>query len=162
WMGTYLAAMLPSALRHGLGADVLFVQQVLYPAAALALVSLASRRPLVVCNQGSGEVGGVRLMQRLPLGAASLKLLGQGATGISPSAGRTAEMKGAGFSRVAYIPHGVPIPPARTEASRAAARARLELYGPCALFLGHFNRQKTVDLLVRAFREVQAAGATLL
>lgn len=150
-MGTYLARMSAVALRLGRDADVLQVQQALYPAAAMAAVSLVLRKPLVVSNRGSGRFGAVQVMRQLPLGRASLRLIAARATCVGLSDEMMEEMRSAGVRRLVEIPNGVSLPPPADGAERAAARRELGLSGPVAIFVGRLDGEKNLDLLVDGF-----------
>jgi glycosyltransferase involved in cell wall biosynthesis len=160
-MATYLAAMTAAVFRHRGEADVVQVQQALYPAAALALASPALRRPLVVSNRGSGRDGAVQLMRRLPLGDASLRLIGARATCIALTSEMVSEMSEAGMNRIVVIPNGVEVPPLPTPAQRAEARRGFGLSGPVVVFVGRLEAQKNVALLLAAWARA-APAATLL
>ncbi len=160
-MGSYLAAMSAAVLRLGRKADVLQVQQALYPAAAMAAVSLVLRKPLVVSNRGSGQFGAVRVMQQLPLGGAALRLIAARATCVGLSDEMMEEMRSAGMSRRVEIPNGVLLPPLPEAAEREAARRGLGLLGPVALFVGRLDREKNLDLLIDGFAQ-GGGGATLV
>src|SRR5205823_3880473 len=103
-MATYLLGMVVAALRIAPNVDVIQVQQALYPAAVMAILAACMRKPLVIRNSGSGEFGGISLMQRMPLGGACLKLMSRMAIGVSLSSEMAAEMRQAGFVRLRQIP----------------------------------------------------------
>jgi glycosyltransferase involved in cell wall biosynthesis len=128
----------------------------------MALIAPLLHRPLVIRNAGSGEFGGVQLMRRMPLGPLGLKLMARAATGVSLNAEMTREMRDAGFRRVVEIPNGVEVPPETTPEGRAAARQRLGIDGPMALYIGRLEREKGVGLLLQAWRQLDIEGAKLL
>jgi len=161
-MATFLAGMLVASARLLGHVDVVQVQQLLYPAAAMALVQPVFRRPLVVRNSGSGQFGGVRLMQRLPLGAFGLRVTARRATGVSLNAEMTREMRSVGFRRIVEIANGVELPPAITPATRSSARRQLGLRGHVVLYVGRLEDEKGVDVLIQAWHDAAIAGATLL
>jgi glycosyltransferase involved in cell wall biosynthesis len=161
-MGTYLAGMLFATLRANAWADVIQVQQILYPAAAVALLEPLLRRPLVVRNAGSGQFGGVQLMHRMPFGKRALNLIARQATAISLNSEMTAEMRAAGFRRLVEIPNGVAVPAPTTDSLKRAARQSLGLDGPTVLYVGRFDDEKGVDVLIRAWQRLQTPHATLV
>jgi glycosyltransferase involved in cell wall biosynthesis len=155
-MATYLAGQSAAFLKLLPEVDVVHAQQLFYPAAGLAIASLATRpfarRPFVVQNAGSGAFGGVRLMEGLPLGRASLRTIARAASAaISLSDEMTDEMREVGFENIVSIPNGVEIPPPVSDAERAEAKRALGVEGPVALYFGHFNPEKGVDLAIDAF-----------
>lgn len=160
-MATYLAAMSMAAARARDHVDVIHVQQALYPAAAMALVARALRKPLVVRNSGSSEHGAVQLMSRLPLGRTSLALIGRLATTVSLSPEMTAEMQAAGFRVIHEIPNGVTLP---ERIDRQAARRALGLADatPVVLYAGRLAREKGTSLLSAAWLQVSVPGAQLI
>jgi glycosyltransferase involved in cell wall biosynthesis len=161
-MATYVAGMLSVTVRARSWADVIQVQQALYPAAAMALLAPLLRRPLVVRNAGSGEFGGVQLMRRMPLGTFGLSLMARAATGVSLNAEMTCEMREAGFRHLVEIPNGIELGPEMTPADRATARAALGIEGPTVLYVGRLEAEKGVDLLIRAWQRVDVPGANLV
>jgi glycosyltransferase involved in cell wall biosynthesis len=161
-MATYVAGMLLATRQSGAWADVIHVQQVLYPAAAMALLASAYRKPLVVTNAGSGDFGGVQLMRRLPLGRLSLGLIARAAYGVSLNAEMTHEMQDAGFRRLRQIPNGVELPPETTPEMRMMARQNLGIDGLMVLYVGRLEQEKGVDLLIRAWQQVEVPGVKLI
>lgn len=160
-MATYLAGMAAAVVRARPGAQVLQVQQALYPAAAAALLTLPLRLPLVVGNQGSGPEGAVQVMRPLPLGRASLRLIGRRATCIAVNDEMVEEMRAEGFRRLVRIPNGVVLP-SLDEAGRLEARRALGLEGQVVLFLGRLEPVKGLGPLLRAWAQAPRPGATLL
>src|SRR5262245_6235657 len=77
-MATYIAGMTAATLRARRFADVIQVQQALYPAAAMVPVAAFLRKPLIVRNAGSGHAGAMQLMSGLPLGSTGLAMLSRG------------------------------------------------------------------------------------
>jgi glycosyltransferase involved in cell wall biosynthesis len=161
-MVTYLAGMLAETIRWSHWADIIHVQQVLYPAAAVAMLAPFLRRPLVVGNTGSGIFGGVQLMRRVPFGRFSLRLIANNATGVSLNAEMTAEMREAGFRRLVVIPSGVEFPARVTSQGHHDARVHLGVDGPIVLYVGRLDAEKGVDLLIDAWHLLQSPDATLL
>lgn len=161
-MATYIVGMLRTTLRIGRHADVVHVQQALYPAAAMVLASMRLRIPLVVTNHGSGATGAVQLMQSLPFGRAALGLIRAHATCVAVSRPAARELEQAGFNRVRYIPNGVRIPPAISAEERVSARTALGVDGQVILFVGRLESEKNVELLIRACQRMQSADARLL
>jgi glycosyltransferase involved in cell wall biosynthesis len=141
---------------------VLQVQQALYPAAAMAVVSLLLRKPLVVSNRGSGRFGAVNLMLRLPLGALSLRLIAARATGVGLSEEMLDEMRGAGMKRLVEISNGVVLPALPTALEREAARRELGVSGKVVVFIGRLDPEKDLDLLIAGFARAGRADATLV
>jgi len=161
-MATYLVGMLAATLRWAAWAEVIQVQQILYPAGFVSLISPVLRRPLVVRNAGSGEFGGVQLMRRMPAGNVVLRVIAHAATGVSLNAEMTAEMRTAGFRHVVEIPNGVDVPPPSTDAMRGAARDALGVTGRVVLYAGRLDREKGVDVLIEAWPRVGIDDATLV
>jgi glycosyltransferase involved in cell wall biosynthesis len=161
-MATYLIGMLVATIRMRSWAEVIQVQQALYPAAATALLAPLLRRPLVVRNSGSGEFGSVQLMRRMPLGAACLGVVARVATGVSLNNEMTREMRQAGFRRLIQIPNGVQPAAEVTPRVREEARRSLGIEGQLVLYVGRLEAEKGVDLLVRAWQLVEDPGATLV
>lgn len=161
-MATYLAGLSTRVLEHRARVDVLQVQQALYPAAAMSVLSLPLRLPLVVRNSGSGHHGAVNVMSSLPLGSFGLRLIARRAQMVSLSDEMTEEMRNAGFERVVHIPNGVEIPPPVSGTERAIARERLSLKGAVAVYMGRLATEKGLDLLLRAWSELDAPVTLLL
>lgn len=161
-MATFLVGVTAALVALGRTADVIQVQQVLHPAAAVSLVGRSLLRPVIARNSGSGRFGGVQLMRRLPLGRLSLGIVARLATGVALNGEMADEMREAGFRKVVRIPNGVEIPPETTPASRQDARERLGLRGPMVLFLGRLDEEKGADALLRAWASVATSSATLL
>lgn len=161
-MATYLSGLLGATARHRRYVDLLHVQQILYPAAAMVVAARALRRPLIVTNHGSGPSGGVQTMRHQPGGQLCLRLLSRAAIGVSLSQEMTREMRSAGFERIVQIPNGVPIPAEPTDEQRARARQALGVSGKVALYIGRLNPEKGVDVLARAWATLNEPDATLL
>lgn len=149
------AAAVAYAARHRAAFDLVHVQQILPPAAAIASALLLIRRPIVVTNHGSGQFGGVKLMQRLPLGPAALKLLGRRTTCVALTEEMQGEMRDAGMGEARLIPNGIALPPLPTEQERASSRIRLGISGRVILFVARLEPGKDVELLTRAFTKVR-------
>jgi glycosyltransferase involved in cell wall biosynthesis len=162
-MATYLAGMSRAALAMGRSANVIQVQQALYPAAAMALVATTLRRPLVVRNSGSGRFGAVSVMSALPLGKASLRLIGAKATVVSLGKEMTQELREIPMKRIREIPNGVEIPPPISLEERAAARARFGAKedAPVAVYVGRLDEEKGVELLFDAWAKAAPKAARL-
>jgi glycosyltransferase involved in cell wall biosynthesis len=160
-MATYVAAMSLAAVRARNEIDVIHVQQALYPAAAMAVLARALRKPLVVRNSGSSQHGAVQLMGRLPLGATGLRAIGRFATTVSLSPEMTSEMHTAGFRAVHEIPNGVVLPDAM---DRSAARRMLGVSDAARLvvYVGRLAQEKGTSLLAAAWPHVTVSGALLL
>lgn len=161
-MGTFLLGLVATVVPLGRVSDVIQVQQILYPAAVVAVAGGVLRRPVVARNTGSGRFGGVTLMRSLPFGTLALSLVARSCTAVSLNAEMTAEMRAAGFRRIVAIPNGVDIPPEVTPGSRREARERLRVDGPVAVYIGRLDVEKAPHVVVHAWRAVRAAGATLL
>jgi glycosyltransferase involved in cell wall biosynthesis len=161
-MATFLGALLVAAIRHRQDVDVVQVQQVLYPAAAIAAISPLLGKPIVVRNSGSGRFGGVQLMRRMPLGTLALWLIGARATCISLNDEMTYEMRAAGLTRTVQIPNGVDVPALKSAAERNAIRARIGFKGHVILWVGRFDPEKGVDVLIRAWQRAALEQATLV
>jgi glycosyltransferase involved in cell wall biosynthesis len=160
-MGTYLAGLSHELWRARGWADLVQVQQALYPAAAASLATRLLGLPLVVSNRGSGTAGAVKMMSGLPLGALSLRAIGARAFCIGNSAESVAEMRALGFERTERIANGVDLPEL-DEAQRAQARRELGVEGLCALFVGRLEPEKDLPPLVQAFAAQPHAKATLV
>lgn len=160
-MATYLAGLTAQVGRHSRWADVIQVQQALYPAAAVAALAKLARRPLVVRNSGSGRFGAVNVMTGLPAGRLALWLIGQGATVVSLGEEMAGELRGAGIRRIKEIHNGVEIPEAVGPQERAEAKARFGLDGPVALYAGRFDEEKGVELLLDVWQTGRLANAQL-
>jgi glycosyltransferase involved in cell wall biosynthesis len=119
-------------------AQLLHVQQALPPAATLAVVARALRKPLVVTNHGSGASGAMAVMARLPLGGLGLRALRLAAC-VALTQEMAAEMRAQGIEPKAIIPNGVELP----------ARVVEERDG-VAVFAGRLDREKDLPLLQRA------------
>jgi glycosyltransferase involved in cell wall biosynthesis len=161
-MAMYLSAMGAAALRLGRDADVIQVQQALYPAAAMVPIARLLGKPLVVRNAGSGRFGAMQLMGRLPLGPTALGVAARGSTGVALNDEMRDEMGKAGFRRIALIPNGVELPPATTPAARASAQARLAVTSPVILCVGRLEAEKGIGLLVDAWRRVRRPATLLI
>lgn len=161
-MLTYIAGMLGATARLQAHADVIHVQQALFPAAAMSLASPIFRRPLVVTNHGSGPFGEVQVMRRELLGALGLQLIRRAATCVALSSEMRAEMRHAGFTRVVEIPNGVELTPLMSPLERSAARQPLGQAAQIVLYVGRLEAEKGVDLLIRAWQNVAVDGALLL
>lgn len=163
-MGTYLRNMAAAALATRRWADVIQVQQALYPAALMTGVAALLRRPLVVRNSGSGCFGAVSVMSRLPGGRASLRLIGRHATLVSLSEEMTDELRRVPARRIREIPNGVEIPEAISDAERERARARLGLEPgeAVALYFGRLDAEKGLELLFEAWARHAPRAARLL
>jgi glycosyltransferase involved in cell wall biosynthesis len=155
-MTTYVGAMGLAALRVRDEIDVIHVQQALYPAAAMAVLARALRKPLVVRNSGSSEHGAVQLMSRLPFGSIGLRAIGRLATTVSLSPEMTSEMQAAGFREIHEIPNGVVMPDA---VDRAASRRELGIPDAArvVVYVGRLAKEKGTSLLAAAWRHVTDA-----
>jgi glycosyltransferase involved in cell wall biosynthesis len=163
-MGTYLCNMAAAVLATRRWADVIQVQQALYPAAVMTGVAALLRRPLVVRNSGSGRFGAVSVMSTLPGGKASLRHIGRNATVVSLSEEMTAELERVPMRRIREIPNGVEIPEPISEAERRWARAHLRL-GPSdavALYFGRLDEEKGLALMFEAWSRHAPRGARLI
>ena len=109
-MAGYLAATALELARASGWAQLVHVQQALYPAAAAALACLPLRLPLVVTNHGSGVAGAAALMGSLPLGSASLRLIAARATVACVNDQAVEELRGLGFPRLQRILNAVEVP----------------------------------------------------
>lgn len=160
-MATYLGAMILAALRARDEVDIIHVQQALYPAAAMAVVARAMRKPLVVRNSGSSDHGAVQLMSRLPFGAVGLRAIGRLATTVSLSPEMTSEMQAAGFRVIHEIPNGVVVP---ASIDRSAARRALGIpeSAQVVLYAGRLAQEKGTSLLAAAWPHVTAPDAHLI
>lgn len=161
-MTTFLWGLAVAVSRLGRDADVIQVQQILYPAAVVALLGRALSRPVVARNTGSGRFGGVQLMRTLPLGTVALGVVARLTTAIALNDEMAAEMRGAGFRWVVQIANGVEVPAPVTPAARREARRDIGVEAPVVLFLGRFDREKSPETLLAAWPRVRAARATLL
>jgi glycosyltransferase involved in cell wall biosynthesis len=163
-MGTYLCNMVAAALATRRWADVIQVQQALYPAAAMTGVAAVLRRPLIVRNSGSGRFGAVSVMSTLPWGQASLRQIGRRATVVSLSEEMTAELRRVPMRRIREIPNGVEIPEAISDEERRRARSRLGLHwgDAVALYFGRLDREKGLELMFEAWTLHAPRGARLL
>jgi glycosyltransferase involved in cell wall biosynthesis len=163
-MGTYLCNMAAAVLATRRWADVIQVQQALYPAAAMTGVAAVLGRPLVVRNSGSGRFGAVSVMSTLPGGKASLRQIGRRATVVSLSEEMTAELQGVPMRRIREIPNGVEIPEAISDEERRRARDRLGLDSSdaVALYFGRLDEEKGLALMFEAWAMHAPRGARLL
>jgi glycosyltransferase involved in cell wall biosynthesis len=163
-MGTYLCSMAAAVLATRRWADVIQVQQALYPAAVMTGVAAFLRLPLVVRNSGSGRFGAVSVMSTLPGGQASLRQIGRSATVVSLSEEMTTELRRVPMRRIREIPNGVEVPEAISDAERSRARARLGLDSSdaVALYFGRLDAEKGLALLLDAWTLHAPRGARLL
>lgn len=143
-------------------ADVIQVQQALYPAAAVALVARALGLPVVVRNSSSGPFGAAQLMRRLPFGGLALAAIARSTTIVTLNEEMDGEMRRAGACRVVRIASGVEVVPVTTDDLRSAARRRIGQEGTLALYLGRLDLEKGVDILLRAWDLVQMPARLLI
>ncbi len=161
----YLSFMTMACLRQLFRRDpgqVLYVNQFQLQVPLSLLVARLRRMGLVVRDCGSGVVGDVQRLGRLPLGVGRLVLrVGRGADAvISLTEHMSAELSTAGIpsDRVVLIPNGVdcerfaPVAPER----RAELRAQFDFppERPVVLFAARLAYQKAVDVLLRAWKLV--------
>lgn len=161
-MLTFLAGLSIETLRSGRWADVIQVQQALYPAAVATILAALLRRPSVVRNAGSGPSGAVRLMRSLPLGTVALRLIVRSSAAVALNRQMADEMRSVGFRRIVRILNAVEVPPPATPDDRARSRARLGLSGPTVLFLGRLEPEKSVEVLLRSWPLVRAPASLLV
>jgi glycosyltransferase involved in cell wall biosynthesis len=156
-----LSAVARQAFRHDPG-QVLHANQFHLQVPLSLLVARLRRMRLVVGVHGSGVVGDVQRLGRLPLGLGHLVLrIGRGADAVISLTGHmSAELLGAGIpaDRIVLIPNGVdceqfaPVSPE----SRADLRRQLDwpLERPVVLFAARLAYQKAVDILLRSWKLV--------
>lgn len=126
------------------------------------LVARLRRMSLVARDCGSGVVGDVQRLLRLPLGVGRLVLwFGRGADAVISLTGQMSEeLRAAGIpsDRVVLIPNGVDceqFAPVSAE-RRAELRAQFDFPAdrPVVLFAARITAQKAVDVLLRAWKLV--------
>jgi glycosyltransferase involved in cell wall biosynthesis len=116
------------------------VQQALPPAAVVSATARIIHTPVVVTNHGSGKLGAIDVMRKLPLGALGLRAL-RSATLVALTDAMAEEMRAEGLAPRAVIPNGIEIPPQPLE-----PRTRN------ALFIGRLDPIKGLDTLAEAAR----------
>jgi glycosyltransferase involved in cell wall biosynthesis len=161
-MGTYLAGLLAAAARLRRQTDAVLVFQALYPAAAMSLYCRAARLPLVVSNTGSGRFGAVQLMRRLPLGPQALSIIASYGAAVCVSDEMRSEMESARFRRIERIYNSVEDRPRPAREERDELRRRLGFEGTTLLYVGRFEEEKGVDVLVEAWRRARPSGRLVL
>jgi glycosyltransferase involved in cell wall biosynthesis len=119
-------------------ADVIQVQQALPPAAVVAATARVLRTPVVVTNHGSGKLGAIQVMRRLPLGMLGLRAL-RSAILVALTDAMAEEMRAAGLVPRMVIPNGIEIPPEPAEPRERNA-----------LFVGRLDPIKGLDTLSEA------------
>ncbi|MBI4346373.1 MAG: glycosyltransferase family 4 protein, partial [Elusimicrobia bacterium] len=159
---TFLAAAALASIPWARWADVVQVQQALFPAATTALIARALGRPVVVRNSSSGPYGAVQLMRRLPLGRAALAIVARSSTLVALNADMVEELRLVGPARVVRIASGVEAAPEVTDAERSGLRAELGVPGGLVLYLGRLDEEKGVATLIRAWGLSAAERTELL
>jgi glycosyltransferase involved in cell wall biosynthesis len=156
-----LMACLLQLLRRAPG-QVLYVNQFHLQVPLSLLVARLKRMGLVVRDCGSGVVGDVQRLGRLPLGVGRLVLrIGRGADAvISLTEHMSEELTSAGIpsDRVVLIPNGVDcqrFAPVSAE-RRAELRAQFDFPPdrPVVLFAARLAYQKAADVLLRSWKQV--------
>ncbi|HEY2030292.1 MAG TPA: glycosyltransferase family 4 protein [Myxococcales bacterium] len=139
-MAAFALWLQAQVVAHARWADVIQVQQALPPAAVVSATARIIHTPVVVTNHGSGKLGAIDVMRKLPLGALGLRAL-RSATLVALTDAMAEEMRAEGLAPRAVIPNGIEIPPQPLE-----PRTRN------ALFIGRLDPIKGLDTLAEAAR----------
>jgi glycosyltransferase involved in cell wall biosynthesis len=133
--------------------------------ACAVLRALDGRLPVVLRAERSGSEGDVRWQSKARCGGRIRRQCLQAAAIVATSDEVQEELIAAGYSaaKVHRIPNGVPSPPARDEAARAAARAALATVHPAlatsarlplVVYTGHLHPHKGLRTLLSAWEPV--------
>jgi glycosyltransferase involved in cell wall biosynthesis len=169
---TFVAGLEAYLDRRGAGFDVFHCHMAAYHIIPAVLVGRRLKRPVVVKVSSSGPQGGVQALRRLDsdhdvLGPLSAWLLGRASAIVAPSREAERELIQQGFRSVHHIPNGVDAQRFRPGSDDERARARQSLGlsrdGLVFGFLGRLQREKAVDVLLRAWfaSRLSSSGATL-
>lgn len=141
--------------------DLVHVQQLLPPAAALALACKPRGIPLVASNRGSGPKGNLQVLRSLPMGGAGVRALRLASGFIAMNSEMLDEMEAAGLRGAKLIRNGVEVPQS-DERLRAEARQALGLTGTVVLFLGRLVEEKQPLVALQAFAKARTPDSTLV
>jgi len=137
-MAAFALWLQAQVIAHARWAQVIQVQQALPPAAVVSATARLFRTPVVVTNHGSGKLGAIEVMRKLPLGKLGLRAL-RSATLVALTDAMAEEMRGEGLAPQAVIPNGIEIPPEPLEPRERNA-----------LFIGRLDPIKGLDTLSQA------------
>ncbi|MFT3916845.1 MAG: glycosyltransferase family 4 protein [Anaeromyxobacteraceae bacterium] len=163
----YVAGAVRAVLR--LRPDVLHAHQLLSPTSAALAASALGGAPALLNPHACGAIGDVGVLSATALGRLRLRAAMRRAAGFVAISGSIRDellAAGAPERKVHALPNGVDLerfrPPSAAE--RHAARARLGVRGPLAVYCGRLSPEKGVDVLVAAWPRVLAAapGARLV
>ncbi len=168
WWGTwqYMRALGTWFQSHQDTFDLVYVSMLKHDAYA-ALGAARGRWPVVLRAEGAGLTGDAHWQLEAPCGARIKRRCAQAQALVAPSPAIHSELVAAGFprQRLHYVPNGVRLPPARSDASKSAARAALAhvLPGvvlapgaPLVVYTGRLDEAKGLGDLIEAWPAVMA------
>ena len=150
--------------RHRARYEAIYVSMLKHDAFAV-LGAAGGRMPVLLRAEGAGEGGDCRWQEEARCGQLIRRRCRQADALVAPSRLIEEELLAAGYppERVHYVPNSVPLPPARDDRCRQAARAALAEGGglpempvvePLVVYTGRLHEAKGLDDLVTAWRTV--------
>jgi glycosyltransferase involved in cell wall biosynthesis len=163
---TFTARGTLHVLRHRANVDVLHAHSIMSPTTVAALAGIPTRTPRVVTLHATFEPE--RLLSK-PLGASRLRLYSRMIDRfIAINRDIDGLLRGHGVppERILSIPNGIDSarfrPADRAERARLRSELDLPLDRPVALFAGRLHEVKQVDVLLKAWSNVEAGHLIIL
>lgn len=161
----YMSALSRWLIAHREQFDLVYVSMLKHDAYAALSAARRANFPVVLRAEGAGLTGDVHWQLDARCGRRIKERCREADALVAPSRAVERELIAAGYprQRIHYIPNGVPVPPARSMATRSQARACLArshpaLYlpdtSPLAVYTGRLHEAKGLSHLIEAWRHV--------